>query len=157
MDPSHPGQDCFGVAGQFPRVKKHLLHCKVFLNIDVNKLRMNISIKHSHQSTKDDIVYSIGLNVKVTETDSEAGDYLELARDWVYQGLIHHEKARRMRLHQEVKRELGQKKQEETESEDSKEVLYYWCLYDMYEYDMYGLFDFEIVLNSLDAGRDMQI
>ena len=62
-----------------------------------------------------------------------------------------------MRLHQEVKRELGQKKQEETESEDSKEVLYYWCLYDMYEYDMYGLFDFEIVSNSLDAGRDMQI
>ena len=67
MDPSHPGQDCFGVVGQFPRVKKHLPHRKVVLDIAVNKLRMNISIKYPHLSTKDDIVYLIGLNV--TEMD----------------------------------------------------------------------------------------
>ena len=62
-----------------------------------------------------------------------------------------------MRLPQEVKQDLGQKQPEETENEDSKEALYYCCWYDMYGYDKYGLFDFEIVSNSLDAGRDMQI
>ena len=86
------------------------------------------------------------------EMDSEVGEYLELAHEWVYQGLIHHEMTRSLRLPQEVKQEP-----EETENEDSKEGLHYCCLYDMYEYDKCGLFDFEIVSNSLDAGRDMQI
>ena len=63
MDPSHQGQGWIWVAGQFPQVKKHLPHHKVVLDIAVNKLRMNISIKYPHLSTKDDIVYLIGLNV----------------------------------------------------------------------------------------------
>ena len=117
---------------------------------------MNVSIKYPHQLTKGDIVYLNGLNV--TEKDSEVGGYLELVHERVYQGLIHHEnlKAQRMRVPQEMARDLGQK-QLETENEDSKEALYYCCLYGMYGYDKYGLFDFEIVSNSLDAGRDMQI
>ena len=37
------------------------------------------------------------------------------------------------------------------------EVLRYCDFYDMCGYDMYVLLDFEIVLNSLVAGRDMKI
>ena len=108
--------------GHFLRVKKHLPHCKVYLYIVVNNLRMKVSIIYPHQSTKDDIVYLIGLNV--TEMNLEAGGYLELPHERVYQGLIHHEnlKARRMRVPQEMERDLGQKQLEEMENEDSREA-----------------------------------
>ena len=43
------------------------------------------------------------------------------------------------------------------ENQDSEEVLQYCGLYDVFGYDRYILLDFKIAVNSLAAGRDMQI
>jgi hypothetical protein len=46
---------------------------------------------------------------------------------------------------------------EQVQASWNLEVLRYCDFYDMCGYDKYVLLDFEIVLNSLAAGRDMQI
>jgi hypothetical protein len=52
---------------------------------------------------------------------------------------------------------LGRQAQRVQENQDSAEVLRYCYSYDMFGYDRYVLLDFEIVVNSLAAGRDIQI
>ena len=52
---------------------------------------------------------------------------------------------------------LGCQVQRVQENQDSAEVLQYCYLYDMFGYDRYVLLDFEIVMNSLAAGSDIQI
>ena len=56
-----------------------------------------------------------------------------------------------------VRRELHDQAQQVQENQDSEEVLQYCGLYDVFGYDRYVLLDFEIAVNNLAAGRDMQI
>ena len=56
-----------------------------------------------------------------------------------------------------LRREIHIQAQRVQENQDSEEVLQYCGLYDVFGYDRYVLLDFEIAVNSLAAGRDMQI
>ena len=56
-----------------------------------------------------------------------------------------------------VRRAIHIQVQRVQENQDSAEVLRYCNSYDMFGYDRYVLLDFEIVVNSLAAGRDIQI
>ena len=55
-----------------------------------------------------------------------------------------------------LRREIHIQAQRVQENQDL-EVLQYCGLYDVFRYDRYILLDFEITVNSLAAGRDMQI
>jgi hypothetical protein len=91
--------------------------------------------KHPHRSTKDDIVFLVGLDVM----EMEAVGCSNLGR-----------------LESVYPVQWAQENQDSA-NQDLAEVLYYCNLYDMCGYDKYVHLDFEIVLNSLAAGKDTQI
>ena len=115
---------------------------KDVLDIIINKLRMNISGKQMHRSTKDDIPFLVGLDLK--EMDSKTVGLLDPCLDSVYPDLDGHVKTQGMTPPM-------------AQDGDSEEALYCCYLYELYRYDKYVLFDFEIVSNSLDVGKYSQI
>lgn len=140
----------------FRQVKKLPPHHKAFLKIIlvVNKLIATHCIyKKPYQLTKDDLFFVVGpgLDVKKME-EPETVEYSDLALQLVYPG-----------SNCQVARKMATLAQEQPLHENSGwdsdlvEVLYNCYLYDAYGYDMCAQLDFEIVLSTLAAGRDMQI
>lgn len=158
MDPSHQGRDWIWELGEFPRVKRHPLHRKVFLKIvnsDFQPPRNVYCKKNPHRLTKGVFVFSVGLDVTddpmkhspvwVIETEVVGcSDHLGLELVCLALGRL-------------VRRAIHNQAQWVQEDQDSEEVLQYCSLYGMIGYDKYVLLGFEIVVNSLAAGRDIQI